>query len=95
MSAVSCPILNGNEQLFASKYKLLLPNEDKSRAELDRFSSGSWVKRGKRRLFLCLILIGGLSVSVGYAMAAGECILYGLQYFPDLGDSEHVCRGSG
>ena len=92
---MSCPILNGNEQLFASKYKLLLPNEDKSRAELDRFSSGSGVERGKRKPFLCLILIGGLSPLVLYAMAAGEGILYGLQYCVDLGDSEHVCRGSG
>ncbi|TWI45640.1 hypothetical protein IQ22_04591 [Pseudomonas duriflava] len=64
MRRLLIPIKDGNEQLFASKYKLLLPNEDKLRAELDRFSNGSWVKKGKRRPFLCLIFIGGLSPSV-------------------------------
>jgi hypothetical protein len=29
-------ILEGNEQLFASKYKLVLPSEEELRAELDR-----------------------------------------------------------
>ncbi|MDR0895783.1 MAG: DUF1016 domain-containing protein, partial [Prevotellaceae bacterium] len=28
-------ILNGNEQLFASKYKLYLPTEEELRAEID------------------------------------------------------------
>ncbi|WP_407364280.1 DUF1016 domain-containing protein (plasmid) [Pseudomonas luteola] len=35
-SVVRYSILNGNEQLFASKYKLVLPSEDELRAELDR-----------------------------------------------------------
>ena len=30
------PVLHGNEQLFASKYSLVLPTEDELRAELDR-----------------------------------------------------------
>ena len=29
-------VLEGNEQLFASKYKLVLPSEEELRAELDR-----------------------------------------------------------
>jgi hypothetical protein len=29
-------ILNGNEQIFASKYKLFLPTEDELRAEIER-----------------------------------------------------------
>lgn len=29
-------VLQGNEQLFASKYKLVLPGEEELRAELDR-----------------------------------------------------------
>jgi hypothetical protein len=29
-------VLQGNEQLFASKYKLVLPSEEELRAELDR-----------------------------------------------------------
>ncbi len=35
-SVVRFSILNGNEQLFASKYKLVLPSEAELRAELDR-----------------------------------------------------------
>lgn len=30
------PVLQGSEQLFASKYKLVLPSEEELRAELDR-----------------------------------------------------------
>ena len=29
-------VLHGNEQLFASKYRLVLPSEEELRAELDR-----------------------------------------------------------
>jgi len=29
-------VLQGNEQLFASKYRLVLPSEEELRAELDR-----------------------------------------------------------
>jgi hypothetical protein len=29
-------VLHGNEQLFASKYKLVLPSEEELRAELER-----------------------------------------------------------
>jgi predicted nuclease of restriction endonuclease-like (RecB) superfamily len=36
MSVVRYSVLNGNEQLFASKYKLVLPSEEELRAELDR-----------------------------------------------------------
>lgn len=35
-SIVRYSVLHGNEQLFASKYKLVLPSEDELRAELDR-----------------------------------------------------------
>ncbi len=35
-SVVRYSVLHGNEQLFASKYKLVLPTEDELRAELDR-----------------------------------------------------------
>ncbi|MNY57036.1 hypothetical protein D3C86_1931810 [compost metagenome] len=35
-SVVRYSVLEGNEQLFASKYKLVLPSEDELRAELDR-----------------------------------------------------------
>ena len=35
-SVVRYSVLNGNEQLFASKYTLILPTEDELRAELDR-----------------------------------------------------------
>ncbi|HCN46964.1 MAG TPA: DUF1016 domain-containing protein [Pseudomonas sp.] len=35
-SVVRYSVLQGNEQLFASKYKLVLPSEDELRAELDR-----------------------------------------------------------
>ena len=35
-SVVRYSVLHGNEQLFASKYKLILPSEDELRAELDR-----------------------------------------------------------
>ena len=35
-SVVRYSVLNGNEQLFASKYTLVLPTEDELRAELDR-----------------------------------------------------------
>ncbi|WP_408980972.1 YhcG family protein [Pseudomonas sp. B21-040] len=35
-SVVRFSILEGNEQLFASKYKLVLPSEEELRAELDR-----------------------------------------------------------
>ncbi|WP_433768042.1 PDDEXK nuclease domain-containing protein [Pseudomonas putida] len=35
-SVVRYSVLQGNEQLFASKYKLVLPTEDELRAELDR-----------------------------------------------------------
>lgn len=35
-SVVRYSILHGNEQLFASKYKLVLPSEDELRAELER-----------------------------------------------------------
>jgi hypothetical protein len=32
----AAPYLNENEQLFATKYKLVLPSEEELRAELDR-----------------------------------------------------------
>ena len=35
-SVVRYSVLHGNEQLFASKYKLVLPTEEELRAELDR-----------------------------------------------------------
>lgn len=35
-SVVRCSVLQGNEKLFASKYKLVLPTEEELRAELDR-----------------------------------------------------------
>jgi hypothetical protein len=35
-SVVRYSMLQGNEQLFASKYKLVLPSEEELRAELDR-----------------------------------------------------------
>jgi hypothetical protein len=35
-SIVRYSVLHGNEQLFASKYMLVLPSEDELRAELDR-----------------------------------------------------------
>ena len=35
-SVVRYPVLHENEQIFASRYKLVLPSEDKLRAELDR-----------------------------------------------------------
>ena len=35
-SVVRYSVLQGNDQLFASKYKLVLPSEDELRAELDR-----------------------------------------------------------
>jgi predicted nuclease of restriction endonuclease-like (RecB) superfamily len=35
-SVVRYSVLQGNEQLFASKYKLVLPSEEQLRAELDR-----------------------------------------------------------
>jgi predicted nuclease of restriction endonuclease-like (RecB) superfamily len=35
-SVVRYSVLKGNEQLFASKYQLVLPSEDELRAELDR-----------------------------------------------------------
>ena len=35
-SVVRYSVLHGNEQLFASKYKLVLPSEEELRAELDR-----------------------------------------------------------
>jgi hypothetical protein len=36
VSVVRYSVLHENEQLFASKYKLVLPSEDELRAELDR-----------------------------------------------------------
>jgi hypothetical protein len=36
VSVVRYSVLHENEQLFASKYKLVLPTEDELRAELDR-----------------------------------------------------------
>ena len=35
-SVVRYSVLHGNEQLFASKYKLVLPTEEELRTELDR-----------------------------------------------------------
>jgi hypothetical protein len=35
-SVVRYSVLEGNEQLFASKYQLVLPSEEELRAELDR-----------------------------------------------------------
>lgn len=35
-SLVRYSVLQGSEQLFASKYKLVLPSEEELRAELDR-----------------------------------------------------------
>jgi len=35
-SVVRFSVLHENEQLFATKYKLVLPSEDELRAELDR-----------------------------------------------------------
>jgi hypothetical protein len=35
-SVVRYSVLEGNEQLFASKYKRVLPSEEELRAELDR-----------------------------------------------------------
>jgi hypothetical protein len=35
-SIVRYSVLHGHEQLFASKYKLVLPSEEELRAELDR-----------------------------------------------------------
>ena len=35
-SVVRYSVLHGSEQLFASKYKLVLPSEDELRKELDR-----------------------------------------------------------
>ena len=35
-SVVRFSVLHGNEQIFASKYKLVLPSEAELRAELDR-----------------------------------------------------------
>jgi hypothetical protein len=36
VSVVRYSVLQGNEQLFASKYKLVLPSEEELRAELER-----------------------------------------------------------
>ncbi len=36
MYVVRYSVLHGNEQLFATKYKLILPTEDELRAELVR-----------------------------------------------------------
>jgi len=33
---VKCPVLNGSQQLFASKYKLFLPTEEELKAEIER-----------------------------------------------------------
>ncbi len=38
-SVVRYSVLKGNEQLFASKYQLVLPSEDELRAELDRLQA--------------------------------------------------------
>lgn len=35
-SVVRYSVLQGNEQLFASEYRLVLPSEEELRAELDR-----------------------------------------------------------
>ena len=35
-SVVRYSVLHGNEQLFASKYKLVLPSEEELRVELER-----------------------------------------------------------
>ena len=35
-SVVRYSVLNGSEQLFASRYKLVLPSEEELRRELDR-----------------------------------------------------------
>ena len=35
-SVVRYSVLNGSEQLFASRYKLVLPSEEELRKELDR-----------------------------------------------------------
>jgi hypothetical protein len=35
-SVVKYSVLAGNEQLFATKYRLVLPSEDELRAELER-----------------------------------------------------------
>ena len=44
-SVVRFSVLHGNEQLFASKYKLVLPSEEELRAELDR--ERSWMAEQK------------------------------------------------
>jgi len=36
VSVVRYSVLNGSEQLFASRYKLVLPSEEELRRELDR-----------------------------------------------------------
>jgi hypothetical protein len=35
-SVVRCSVLHENEQIFASRYKLVLPSEEELRAELER-----------------------------------------------------------
>jgi hypothetical protein len=45
-SVVRYSVLHGNEQLFASKYKLLLPTEEELRAELEREQARLEATRG-------------------------------------------------
>ena len=46
-SVVRYSVLNGSEQLFASRYKLVLPSEEELRRELDR-ERASLMGRGER-----------------------------------------------
>ena len=45
-SVVRYSVLHGNEQLFTSKYKLLLPTEEELRAELEREQARLEATRG-------------------------------------------------
>lgn len=43
-------VLNGNEQLFASKYKLYFPTEEELKAEIENQKQFSFSSRKKRKI---------------------------------------------
>jgi hypothetical protein len=49
-SVVRYSVLEGNEQLFASKYKLVLPSEEELRAEMDRERAALEVRLSNQKL---------------------------------------------
>jgi hypothetical protein len=76
-SVVRYSVLHENEQLFASKYKLVLPSEEELRAELDRNApclriKRDWLVLNSRCLMPRAAAVTVPNVKIGFFRTFGE-----------------------